>query len=122
MTSMIPTVGLNLIRSMLVGDGTAKPSHMAVGTGAVAPAAGDTALGAETNRNSLAAQSKPTDGILEYIMTLASTEGNGNTLTECGIFNAAAAGSMLERSTHTGFAKTNAFSVKYIIRQTISNV
>ena len=46
--NLIVTVGRNGIADQLLASPTiGKPTHMAIGTGSTAPAAGDTALGAE---------------------------------------------------------------------------
>lgn len=69
-----------------------------VGTGAVAPAAGDTALGAQLTR--VAAAYAHTAGT--KVFTETATFGAGvatGAITEAGVFNAASAGTMLDRVT-----------------------
>ena len=57
LTNLVVTDGLNLICSRLK-DATANvPSHMAIGTGTTAAAAGDSALGTEASGGSYARQS-----------------------------------------------------------------
>ena len=115
---MITNSGLNLIRSFLTGGAPSAPSHMAVGTGTTGVVAGDTALETEVERNAQAGKVKTDNGVHEYVMSLASTDANGSSLSEVGVFNAAASGTMLLRQTHVPYSKTASFSVKYVIRHT----
>lgn len=72
-------------------------SHMAVGTGTTAPAAGNTAL--ETELARVALDSTANVGqTTTYTATFAPGVGTG-AITEAGIFNAAAAGTLLARLT-----------------------
>jgi hypothetical protein len=85
--------GLNLIRDLMYGDAVAGPSHFAVGTSSTAVTPGDTTLGAEVAREALTTRAKGA-GKLTVKYYLGSTTANGSTLTEAGLFNAAAAGTM----------------------------
>jgi hypothetical protein len=69
---------------------------MAIGTGTTAAAAGDTALGTELDRNSIASTTVNGNQI-EYTSTWAAGDGTG-AITEAGIFNDASAGTMLART------------------------
>lgn len=71
-------------------------THMAVGTGTTAAAAGDTALGTQLDRNALTSTTV-TNNTIEYACTWAAGDGTG-ALTEAGIFDAATAGDMLART------------------------
>jgi hypothetical protein len=71
-------------------------THMAVGTGTTAAAAGDTALGTQLDRNALTSTTV-TGNTIEYACTWAAGDGTG-ALTEAGIFDAATAGDMLART------------------------
>lgn len=78
-------------------------THMGVGTGAVAVAAGDTGLGTEVSGNSYARQSVTTDSSVTKTVKYSTTfPANIPTvsvaLTEAGIFNASTAGTMLCRT------------------------
>ena len=77
-------------------------SHMAVGTGSSAAAAGNTALGSEVDRNALASTTV-SGADISYVATFAAGEGTG-ALTEAGLFNASSSGTMLCR---TVFAVVN---------------
>lgn len=97
--NMVVTVGKNLIASRLVGTASAVMSHMAVGTGAVAPVAGNTTLGAEIAASRVALTSgTAVNSDVTYVATFGPTVGTG-AITEAGIFNASTAGTMLCRTT-----------------------
>ena len=119
---MIVNAGLNLIRDFLAGDAPTPPSHFAVGTSETAATSGDTTLGAEVERKVVTTKTISGNGILEYVGELLSTEANGNDLAEVGVLNAAAAGDLLLRITHAPYSKTADFSVKYVVRHTLTNV
>lgn len=70
-------------------------SHMAVGTGTAAAAASDTALATELTRVTLT--SSVTDRTIQHVASYPAGTATG-ALTEAGIFNAAAAGTMLART------------------------
>jgi len=89
---------------------TAQPSHMAVGTGAVAPAAGNTTLGAEiatTGRQALAS-STSSGGVLTMVANWAAGQATNAAITEAGVLNAASAGTLYSRATFTAIAKAAA--------------
>ena len=119
---MIVNTGLNLMRDFLAGDAPTPPSHFAVGTSETDVVAGDTTLGAEVERKVVTTKTISGNGILEYVGELLSTEANGNDIAEVGVLNAAAAGDLLLRITHTPYSKIADFSVKYVVRHTITNV
>jgi hypothetical protein len=76
-------------------------SHMAIGTGTNAPAAGDTTLQTELDRNTLTSflqGAGADDHKVVYIGDWAAGDGTG-AITEAGIFNAASAGTLLARTT-----------------------
>lgn len=102
--NLIVTVGRNGVMDQLVASPTInKPSHMAVGTGAVAPALGDTVLGTESARVALTSKTRSTN-----VLTLVGDYPAGTataTLTEAGVFDAASTGNLYSRATFTGIAK-----------------
>lgn len=107
--NLVVTAGLNLIRDSLFNNGT-RPAQLgwfAVGTGSVAPAGTDTALGTEVFRDTFT-QLTVADGQETMQYYLASGSANGYTLTEAGAFNASTAGTMYARVTFAGDAKTSA--------------
>ncbi len=78
-------------------DGTARP-YVAMGTGAVAPDKGDTALGAETpEARGLAADSQPAADKNQWVGTITATAARA--ITEAGLLNESAAGTLIMRDT-----------------------
>ncbi len=90
------------VKSYILTNGT----HIAVGTGTGTPASTDTALGTEVLRKAIQ-ESSSTTSTVTLSLWLATTEANGNSLTEVGSFNAASGGTMWQRDTFTAFAKTS---------------
>lgn len=102
----IVTAGLNLVRDLLAGGNTA-PTHIAVGTDATAPVAGDTALGTEVFRNVITRRI-PSANQITFQLFLGAGDANGNTLVEAGIFNQDTGGDMLSHVTYAAINKTAA--------------
>ena len=94
------------VRTSIIAEGT----HIAVGDDNTTPTVGDTALGNELTRK---ARQEYTEGGSDVIISLflSSTESNGNALKEVGLFDAAAAGTLLERNTFTVINKTTSIEV-----------
>lgn len=65
-----------------------KPTHMAIGTGATAAAAGDTALGAEIDRNALTSKTRA-GGVVTMVGDWAAGDGTNAAIAEAGIFSQA---------------------------------
>lgn len=118
---MIVNSGKNLMMNLLAGDSTSNVTHMAVGTGTTAVVATDTALETEVLRKTFQDHTNDsTNHNTVYEMWISSTEANGDTLGEVGIFNAASAGDMLCRTVlGTTIAKTSSLEVlvQYKINQ-----
>lgn len=103
--NLVVTAGKNHIADQLSSaPGGAAMSHMAIGTGASAPAAGDTALGTEIDRNALTSRTDATN-VVTYVGDWAAGDGTNAAIAEAGIFNAGAAGTMLARATFTAINK-----------------
>lgn len=100
--NLVVTVGKNFVASRMVGTSANVMSHMAIGSDNTPAAAGDTALGSELGRVALAGASAATN-VVTYTATFPAGTGTG-AVVEAGIFNAAAAGTMLCR---TVFAVVN---------------
>ena len=94
--NLVVAVGRAYIASRMKDDSSAAMSHMAVGTGTVAAASGDTTLGTEANRQ-LLTSTVVADNVVTYTAQYAAGQGTG-ALTEAGIFNASSAGTMLCRT------------------------
>ena len=99
--NLVVTTGKGYIASRMVSTPTAM-SHMAIGSGTVDPAVGDTTLGSELGRVSLTS-STAVAAVVTYIASFGAGTGTG-AITEAGIFNAGTAGTMLCR---TEFAVVN---------------
>ena len=97
--NLVVTTGKNHIAAKIAAttNSPAAMTHMAIGTGSTAPAAGDTTLGTETGRVSLSGPVVSTNTIT-YTATFPAGTGSG-AITEAGIFNASTAGTMLCRTT-----------------------
>jgi len=100
--NLVVTAGLGYIASRMKDATATAMSHMAVGSGSVAPVAGNTALGSELGRVALDSTGVASN-VVTYQATFAAGTGTG-AVTEAGIFNAATAGTMLCR---TVFAVVN---------------
>lgn len=84
--------------------GGAAMGWMAIGTGSTAPAAGNTALGTEIDRNALTSRTDATN-VVTYVGDWAAGDGTNAAIAEAGIFNASSAGTMLARATFTAINK-----------------
>ncbi len=103
--NLVVTAGKNHIADRLSSaPGGAAMGWMAIGTGATAPAAGDTALGTEIDRNATTSITDATN-VVTYVGDWAAGDGTNAAITEAGIFNAAAAGTILARAVFTAINK-----------------
>jgi len=100
--NLVVTVGKNFIASRMVGTADAIMSHMAIGSGTTAAAAGNTTLESELGRVSLASGTA-TNNVATYTASFPAGTGTG-AVTEAGIFNDGTTGTMLCR---TVFAVVN---------------
>ena len=104
-SNLVVTAGKNHIADQLSSSpGQAAMSHMAIGTGSTAAAAGDTALGTETDRNALTSRTDSSN-VVTYVGTWAAGDGTNSALREAGIFNAASSGTMLARVVYSNIDK-----------------
>ena len=94
--NLVVTSGLQHIADQLsASPGESAMSHMAVGTGNTAAAAGDTTLDNENDRNALTSRTD-SGAVVTYVCDWAAGDATA-ALVEAGIFNAASAGDMLAR-------------------------
>lgn len=101
--NLVVTAGKEWVAQRM-SDANTVMTHMAIGTGTTAAAAGDTALVTELDRNVLTVSGGTVTGnTIQYACTWAAGDGTG-AITEAGIFDAATAGDMLAR---TVFAVVN---------------
>lgn len=102
--NLVVATGLSFIASRMKDASATVMSHMAIGTGASAAAAGNTSLGTEVARVALTTTTVTANAV-EYVATFAAgTPASASAITEAGLFNANSAGTMLCR---TVFAAVN---------------
>lgn len=95
--NLVVTAGKNWIAGRMYDTGEPNQmSHMAIGTGTTAAAAGDTALGTQAGIVSLTSTTVSTNTV-QYVATFGAGTGTG-AITEAGIFNASSSGTMLCRT------------------------
>lgn len=111
--NIVTNAGLDLFVTLITGDSTDYPSHMAIGTDDTAAAVTDTALGAEVSpRQAFTTETTSSTGIIQWKGFWNSTEANGNTIAEAGIFNASSSGTMSNRVVLSpALSKTNSLSL-----------
>lgn len=94
--NLVVNVGKDFVASRMVAASATVMSHMAIGSGTAAPAAGDTTLSSELGRVTLASSSAA-GAVVTYTASFPAGTGTG-AVTEAGIFNAGVAGTMLCRT------------------------
>jgi hypothetical protein len=94
--NLVVNVGKDFVASRMVAASATVMSHMAIGSGTTAPAAGDTTLDSELGRVTLASSSAA-GAVVTYTASFPAGTGTG-AVTEAGIFNAGVAGTMLCRT------------------------
>jgi hypothetical protein len=94
--NLVVTTGKNFVASRIVGVVDNVMSHMAVGSGTTAAAAGDTALQTELGRVALASNTAALN-VVTQTATFPAGTGTG-AITEAGVFNASSAGTMFCRT------------------------
>ena len=94
--NLVVTTGKNYIASRMKDATATAMTHMAVGTGSTAAAAGNTTLGSEAGRVALTSTTV-TNNDVAYVATFPAGTGTG-ALTEAGIFNASSSGTLLCRT------------------------
>ena len=94
--NLVVTAGKEYVASRIKDASATAMSHMAIGTGSTAAAAGNTALGSESARTGLTSTTVSGADIV-YVDTFAAGTGTG-AITEAGIFNASSGGDMLCRT------------------------
>ena len=94
--NLVVTVGKNFIASRMKDATATAMSHMAIGSGTTAAAAGDTTLGTELGRVALTSTTVTTNNVA-YVATFPAGTGTG-AITEAGLFNASSAGTLLCRT------------------------
>jgi len=94
--NLVVTTGKGYVASRMKDASATAMSHMAVGTGSTAAAAGDTALGSEAARIALTSTTVSGADVI-YVATFGAGVGTA-ALTEAAILNASSSGTMLCRT------------------------
>lgn len=94
--NLIVDTGLNFICDRMKDDETAM-THMALGSGSTAAAAGDTTLGSQLGSREALDSSTVTNNQIVYVASFEAGDATG-AVTEAGIFNASTGGTMLCRT------------------------
>lgn len=116
--NLVVDTGLNYIVSRMKDTSLGAMSHMAVGSGNTAAAAGNTTLGTELGRVSLTSTTVNANTVT-YVASFGAGVGTG-ALTEAGIFNAASSGTMLCRTVFPVVTKQAADTIQITWTVTIS--
>jgi hypothetical protein len=95
--NLVVSSGLAFIASRMKDTTDAAMSHMAVGSGTTAAAAGDTALETQIGSRVSLTSTTVTANAVAYVATFAAGTGTG-AITEAGMFNASTSGTMLCRT------------------------
>ena len=96
--NLVVTAGKGYVASRMKDTTASAMSHMAIGTGSTAAAAGDTALGSEAARVALTSTSV-SGSVVTYAATFgANVPNSAAAITEAGLFNASSGGTLLCRT------------------------
>ncbi len=101
--NLVVSAGLTYICSRMEGTSANVMSHMALGSGTTAAAAGDTDLESILGSREALDSTTASSNTITYVSSFEAGEGTG-AVTEAGIFNASTSGTMLCR---TVFAVVN---------------
>lgn len=104
--NLVVTTGKNYIASRMKDASATAMTHMAIGTGSTAAAAGNTALGSEAGRVALTSTTVSTNNVA-YVATFPAGTGTG-AITEAGILNASSGGTLLCRTVFSVINKASA--------------
>lgn len=100
--NLVVSVGKTFIAARMIGAAAAVMSHMAIGSGTIAAVVDNSVLGTELTRVALTS-SNSSGAVATYVASFPAGVGSG-AVTEAGIFNNVAAGTLLCR---TVFAVVN---------------
>ena len=94
--NLVVTDGKEYVASRMKDATATAMSHMAIGSGSTAAAAGNSSLGTELGRVALTS-TNVTNAVVTYTATFAAGTGTG-AVTEAGILNASSSGDLLCRT------------------------
>lgn len=107
-TDYLKTFAIDAILDKIENEG----QYLAVGTGTTPPIPSDTSLENEVLRKARQEYTRnDATGTIILSMWIASTEANGNDLSEVGVFDSSTGGKMLARETFPSLAKTQDLEV-----------
>ena len=115
--NLVVTAGKNYVADRMKNNSSVM-SHMAIGSGNTAAAAGNTALGTELGRVALPS-STVSNAVVTYVASFAAGTGTG-AVTEAGILTAASGGTMLCRTVFSVVNKGSADSMTITWTVTVS--
>jgi len=95
--NLVVTTGLNYIASRMKDASASAMTHMALGSGTTAPAAGQTDLVTLLGSREALDSTTVTNNEVAYVASFEAGDATG-AVTEAGIFNAASSGTMLCRT------------------------
>lgn len=95
--NLVVDSGLDYIASRMKDATATAMTHMALGSGSTAAAAGDTDLGSILGSRQTLTSTTATDNTVVYVASFGAGSATG-AVTEAGIFNASSGGSMLCRT------------------------
>ena len=99
--NLVVTDGKEFVASSMIKTTSNSPaamSHMAIGSGSTAAAAGNSALGSQLGRVALTGGTGTVSGaVVTYVATFPAGTGTG-AVTEAGILNASSSGTLLCRT------------------------
>tara|TARA_E500000318_G_C3478877_1_gene179619 strand:+ start:45 stop:476 length:432 start_codon:yes stop_codon:yes gene_type:complete len=96
--NLVVTDGKEYVASRMKDASATAMSHMAIGSGSTAAAAGNSALGSQLGRVALTGGTGTVSGaVVTYVATFPAGTGTG-AVTEAGILNASSSGTLLCRT------------------------
>ena len=116
--NLVVTDGKEYVASRMKDTSASAMSHMAIGSGSTAAAAGNTALGSELGRVSLTS-TNVSAAVVTYVATFAAGTGTG-AVTEAALLNASSGGTMLCRTVFSVVNKGSADSMTITWTVTVS--
>lgn len=116
--NLVVTAGKQFVASRMGGASSAVMSHMAIGTGNTAAAAGDTTLQTENARVALTS-AVVTGADIVYTATFPAGTGTG-TITEAGVLNNSLGGTLLARTVFSAINKGASDSITIAWTVTVS--
>ncbi len=117
--NLVVDAGLDFITSRMTANTATVMSHMAIGTGSTAPAAGNTSLGSQSGSRETLDTIAVTDNAIAYTAIFEAGDQTGN-ITEAGIFNASSSGTMLCRTTFGAVTKNSDDTMTIVWTITVS--